>query len=511
MDDEALLLTATSPQHLVGAVPKVIAAVHETFSSLGLRINWDPGKTEAFLVLRGKGAVQLRQKVFGADPPGIDVDLVCGTSRLRLVHTYKHLGSMLSDNGTCDAEAGRRSKSALNAYAPIAVRVLGSKCISLRLRTTLAMALVMSRLLYNVHVWSTVTATTYAKLNTVYMRVLRRLSGLHWSGSVAGRVNDLQVRRRLNAPSLESLIRQRRLLYFATLMRSDAHALISMLSVVDNDGSPLLPWARVLFEDLRSLREFHGHKLGELGDPAGDILPWVRLASRYPRPWSELVNAFIVHEAARETKVSAPAVGPQHACHICRTEGSDAAFISMKALQLHMRTKHGVQNALKRFIDGSGACPVCCATFSSRTRLLAHVAEQRRRGRATHTCGMILATGAFPQIDPVTAARCDADDARRRREARREGHSQPLAGHAAAKRTRWRCVPDAHSLMPRRRIRAKASGIELRRAKVRAQLFAADGGPRKRYRVAGKSSAPWVVHKDLLTTARRIASQGPDA
>mmetsp|Transcript_15780 Transcript_15780/g.40697 ORF Transcript_15780/g.40697 Transcript_15780/m.40697 type:complete len:447 (+) Transcript_15780:64-1404(+) len=68
-----------------------------------------------------------------------------------------------------------------------------------------------------------------------------------------------------------------------------------------------------------------------------------------------------------------------------------------------MRFKHGVHNALTRYVDGSGVCPVCCTAFSTRTRLLSHVAERRLRGRATPTRGMILATGAIPRLDPTTS------------------------------------------------------------------------------------------------------------
>ena len=323
-----------------------------------------------------------------------------------------------------------------------------------------------------------------------------------------GRVSDLAVRQRLRAPSLESLIRQRRLLYFATLMRSDAHALITMVSLVGADGQPLLPWTRMLFEDLRALRTFHGHKLSELGDPSVDAQSWVRLAVRYPRPWSELVNTFVVQEAAREAAAPAAAVGPQHVCHTCSAAGCPSAFHTAKSLQAHMRSKHGVHNALKRYVDGTGVCPVCCTKFASRTRLLSHVAERRMRGRASHTCGMVLATGAFPQLDPLTSARCDAADAQLRKKARTEGHSQPLARHAAAKRTKRRCEPDDMRGLPRRRVLAKVPDIERQRAKVRSLLFTDASGPRKKIRVAGKSPAHLVARRDLLATARRIATQG---
>jgi hypothetical protein len=505
VDDEALLITSTSPSTLVQDAPRIAETICEIFSSLGMVVNWDPGKTEAFLSLRGKRSVVLKSEVWAAEVPGISIDPKCGAERLRLVHEYKHLGSSLADDGNNNVEAIRRSRSGLSAYAPIAIKVFGSKSISIRLRIELAATLIFSRLLYNVHVWSIMSRCAYTKLNSVYMRVLRRIAGLSWTGSASDCVSNFTVRQRLGVPALDSLIRQRRLLYFSTMLRSDAHALKSMLSILDQRGVPLSPWTKLLYDDLRSLRDFHGAKLCELNDPSSDIKSWVRLATKYPEAWSQLVKSFVVFSSVSEVKggVQPAGIGPCFTCKICPASG--ASFPTLKSLQAHMRSQHGVTNALKRFIDDSGVCPGCCTLFASRSRLLAHISERRNRGRSAISCNALLETGIFPEVSGDVIAACDATDRAARCDARKHGHSQPVVQHASAKRARIRGVAGI-GLKHKTRLLQKTPEVEVRRAHVRALLLDVDGLPRKRRRISSKMKTGEVVVQNLRFTSQKVQS-----
>jgi hypothetical protein len=148
------------------------------FAYFGFRINWKPGKTECFLRLRGRHASAERDKSCktGNVLP-IPLPMACGSSSLRIVSEYKHLGSSIDSCGSVLSDVSGRVSSAMSAYAPIAKKVSGATRISRVVRERLFTSLVVSRLLYNVHTWSKLTRSMYSKLNAVYMRGLRRVAG----------------------------------------------------------------------------------------------------------------------------------------------------------------------------------------------------------------------------------------------------------------------------------------------------------------------------------------------
>lgn len=127
VDDEALLITSTSPSTLVRGAPRIAETICDIFCSLGMVVNWDPGKTEAFLSLRGKRSAVLISEVWAAEVPGISIDPKCGAERLRLVHEYKHLGSGRTDDGNNNVEAIRRSHTAYLLTHRLQSKFLGRK------------------------------------------------------------------------------------------------------------------------------------------------------------------------------------------------------------------------------------------------------------------------------------------------------------------------------------------------------------------------------------------------
>ena len=62
VDDECLVLLASSPRALDLAIKVLLRTLVGTFRNLHLAINWKPGKTEALLCYHGKRAVSAREQ-----------------------------------------------------------------------------------------------------------------------------------------------------------------------------------------------------------------------------------------------------------------------------------------------------------------------------------------------------------------------------------------------------------------------------------------------------------------
>ena len=98
-------------------------------------------------------------------------------------------------------------------------------------------------------------------------------------------------------------------------------------------------------------------------------------------------------------------------------------FESQKAVLQHNRVTHGHRSDVKMWAGADCRCIVCGSTFSTRLRLIAHLTENRvRRGRPP--CRASLQ--CIPPLAPDVVCALDLLDTKHRRDARHNGHTQPL-------------------------------------------------------------------------------------
>ena len=101
-------------------------------------------------------------------------------SHVCIVEKYKYSGSIVSVTGSYYNDAVHRVSVALNAFAPIAVRVFGARSVSIQVKLMFFESLVCSRLFYNTELYVFTCSSSInalRKLNSVYMRVVRRIAG----------------------------------------------------------------------------------------------------------------------------------------------------------------------------------------------------------------------------------------------------------------------------------------------------------------------------------------------
>jgi hypothetical protein len=203
IDDECLVLVSASAKSLRKSIDILLESLVTIFSFLRLEINWNPGKTEAFLTFRGKNAVKIRESLRTDGKVMIPVP---GTDKsLSIVGQYKHLGSMMSSDRSDVPYARARASSAMCSYVPLAMKIFGSDCVGLPLRLTFMSSLVMSKLCFNAHV-KCLSPQALKHLNGVYMRVVRRIAGeVYMDGSSK---TDFDVRKLLGVPSIDCHIQR---------------------------------------------------------------------------------------------------------------------------------------------------------------------------------------------------------------------------------------------------------------------------------------------------------------
>lgn len=416
VDDECLMLTAASPALLDTAVDALLAIVHRIYKLLRLEVNWKPGKTECFLHYRGRGAARRLQER-RAGPDGSLVVAVPGTAfTIKIVDRYRHLGGVVCADRSVTADAQSKQRAAMAAYGPLAAKILASPRIDRDIKFNLMWSLVMSRLLFNAHV-VVPTRRYLMTLNGVYMRGIRIISGCCRFGRA---VTDAEARHSCGMPSIDCIVARARMRYIARLARTRPVTLLALLS--SRPAGKPLPWVDLVVNDMTMMRGTVS-ACAALPHPGTDPRAWAEFMLE-PAPWSRAVASLHYDASVCD---AAPALRGEatnpFACEQC-----GARFATSRAALQHARRKHGVRVPQREFAHADAVCLVCGTQFGTRLRLLRHMCASRRS-----KCWDAIARNpaAFERVKPEDLVELDLADRASRRDAWRNGHSQPLASGPA--------------------------------------------------------------------------------
>ena len=91
--------------------------------------------------------------------------------------------------------------------------------------------------------------------------------------------------------------------------------------------------------------------------------------------WKQDVGMPFYTESVCDAKVSE---GDGGLLRLFQCNDCEVAFASQKALDQHMRIKHGVRCPQRAYAPADATCAVCGTKFAQRLRLLAHLCDKRR-------------------------------------------------------------------------------------------------------------------------------------
>lgn len=405
IDDEALAIMAKQPRELDVAIDILMEVLFEVFENLHLLVNASPGKTEALLQYRGRGAKghrearravdgQLRVKV-----PGRDL-------YVNVVESYKHLGTYASLRDSSMVNAKYRAGATMRSYAPMSYKVFGSPLIDETHKIIFMRALLMTRLLFGIHILVP-SARQLKQLNHSYMVIVRRIVGeprfKHTDRT------DRQIREACGQPALECIISWMRLAYCARLVRVHPAALMSLLHA--RPGGKNMRWVEQLAHDTELLRHFLPVAFPSLREGPDE---WATLM-RSEVEWKTLIGHIHFYASVCDAQKGGDEELPRAFECVC-----GKAFHSSRALESHRRAQHGVRLEIQDYLS-TAVCPACGANFHERLRLVSHVSDRRRpkcRDWIVENCNM---------LPPARARALRVKDRELRRAAQQAGHSHHLA------------------------------------------------------------------------------------
>ena len=259
------------------------------------------------------------------------------------------------------------------------------------------------------------------QLNSVYMRVLRRIANACRFGH--GKT-DYEVRLQLGVPSVDCILMRARLRYFKRIAMTKPVSLMALLA--SRPGGKMLPWVSLIVDDLDTMRK-RTSMCSQLPDPRLDPNAWWCMMRQRPNDWYNAINSLLFSQSVMDQRIATasndgdrlPCIVSLYACNVCLR-----SFPSSRALKSDARAKHGQRAPQKHFADADGICVACGCVFHTRLRLLAHLANNRPNG-CWNT--IVSSPARFKRLSDETVRQLDLKDRESQREARRSGRSHPLA------------------------------------------------------------------------------------
>ena len=250
IDDLTVPITATKPDQLEPLIQAATSIIHMAFSQHGLTMNFGGGKTEAVVMYRGPGAAGHRTQMFDKETkPCIIVGTPSHILTLRVVASYRHLGSKFTMDADIEHEVTTRIATARQAFAEMKQPTFLNRSIPVQGRLQLYNSLVISRLLYGCAVWSDIPNALMTKLDAFLVDHQRRIANIgFWNGAT---MNDEDFRHHMELEPFRITWARHRLLYLRHIAvhGSDFHRQGLLMEFTYQKG-----WLREVVDDLVWLR-----------------------------------------------------------------------------------------------------------------------------------------------------------------------------------------------------------------------------------------------------------------
>jgi hypothetical protein len=321
-----------------------------------------------------------------------------------VVASSKHMGSLMNINGAITDEIYNRLGKGKQAVGRVGTKFLFKLITPVGIRVEIYKTLVLTVLLYNLHV-RVVAGWQMRLFERFQTRVLRGIDG---KGRHITKETNQSLRRRMGVPSIESLLRVRRILFWQSMLRGgDATRGVRMVafSPTQFDESPLtsnrqMSLLMLLKADLVLLREANpGLDLGINDAPylSGDDLFTLEGITavavlhliQYNAPAEDDADARFGKRQRQQIRASSLDVQWSH-CPKCQRQ-----TISSRLAQ-HMWAAHNMRHNDSIAIVCL-KCPKCSKNFKSRYGVMQHYRHCKLRASTCVTVEASSSSNQAPQ------------------------------------------------------------------------------------------------------------------
>ena len=385
-DDLAVLQKQPSAKELVDRTSLAMGVLCDICWKHGLEPNFQPGKTEGMLHLRGTHSKAVKKEIFNREMPELRVPSTLRTDvRLRIVAKYKHLGYAVTTGHKVHAEIVARIGQMRTAFTKFKKIVYGNRNIPKAKRVRILGTHVLSILRYNLGTWPILQERDWKLYHGAVLSLYRVLARADIPEQQLRYWSDARVLAYLEVSSPMDILHEARLSYFASMTRSGPEELWSICQANTD-------WYQGI-EAAFGWLEWNTAGYHTAFEAEYRQQQWLHLIQNEPRQWKKWIKTARIHsmrqaaiaehltrwyddfsDMANEAGLLMPTefelrqedhVG-QFACLRCRKTFKTKAGKSVHDFRVHNKVSQA-----RKYLHGT-SCEACHKQFFTRTRLQRH-------------------------------------------------------------------------------------------------------------------------------------------
>ena len=379
--DDLALHGMMEAEQVESVLTKAISIIYDTALQHGMRPNLSSGKTEAMIAYHGPDAANHRRRREKAEVSTITFPTThAGHQQLRLVRSYKYLGSWIEDNSNLTPEIRVRTTQACAQMRPMQKRLIANPELDIQPRRQVVQTRGLSRAIFACGTWPTLNKTQMTMWQNGIMRVYRTLLP-----PTKTRPTTVQTLKTAELPTPTVLLRQGRHGVLMQLGKCGFTAYRDL--VLQEDQICKDSFLGMIREDWHWINGFvanpHHDKLPVHFD-AVDLVEYVATYQGRRHVTSLLHQAVRLHHcqlklydaakhlysdlaASLDPGAKVPQEVQQFPCPSCKK-----TFSTITGLSVHQRHKHKAVAQARYFAKGS-QCEACMKEFHTRPRLIVHL------------------------------------------------------------------------------------------------------------------------------------------
>ena len=396
-DDAVIAADHSDPHRMIPMLQTSMVIIINELIRLGMKPNMAKGKTEAMVILRGRGSKKVKQYLHCHCKGQVTLDMEQPEYQtLRVVSRYVHLGGVLTHDGRLKHEIRRRLAMAHDAIHPYRSKIFSNPKISLDKRVKLLQSTAMAALLYNVGTWPQLTKGEMRLWHGGVLRLYKTVFHRLYDIDTQFHMTMDQVIALTDLPSPELLLSLQRAKQLGHYLQRECDYFWALVG----QGQY---WMDVVYEDLRTLNaQVKGFtNLPVLDDErtceiwqqqwqarptkfkslfrraqahhVGQTRLRYEVASFHERLHGILLQAGLFYSGMQEDVEVQP-----HYCLICSSH-----WPTFRAWAMHSFKKHGRLSKYRRLQQGS-RCDACGTDYATHSRLCRHL-------RSSPACAATLA------------------------------------------------------------------------------------------------------------------------
>ena len=387
VDDCAVAIHSSDLGRLQAIAQQVVSAMHVAARRRGLHLNYEAGKTEMLWHVQGKGSRTLKQQLMRSNNQiswsAFDVQF-----RLRVVLSYRHLGTWIQAGGCLSREIQQRASGAKSSWGSLARQFFSKKYVSVETKVKVFRSLALSRHMYNAHTWAEIKPADLSKWANSLRQPLCSLSKCRTKGFAPKLFDVATLGGLIGLENPQDRLHAARLRYFARLVRQCPVALWQF--IWHTQQSPTA-WLAMLIESFQWFCRFYGPTWQLAAD--SPVEAWI-LAVQTDSSWKGRIKSALkkcqqYRQSQAEHLVWQKAFDAQFYA-LTQTEPQPQTqqqlqwqcdscskwFSSKKGLATHCQRVHGYRRLVRFFASGD-TCPACCKMHHSRMRLCQHLTHSQ--------------------------------------------------------------------------------------------------------------------------------------